>query len=236
MESKKEINSNGFDYVDLCLPSGTLWATYNVGASRPSDYGLYFQWGDIKGYTKEQIGIEKDQKVFSWIDYKHSIIDARDQIGIEKKQNAFSWTDFKYSIDNCDSSFSKYNKEGETLDLEDDSVHVNMGGNWHMPTPEQIQELIDNTTSEWMENDGVKGRLFISKKNASNSIFIPASGLAADGYVYSDKNAGCIWSSTLNNNITSGKCSGKTLYFRRTEPLQDKCFRYYGLPVRGVIG
>ena len=42
----KEFNNNGYDYVDLGLPSGTLWATMNVGASKPSDYGLYFQWGD----------------------------------------------------------------------------------------------------------------------------------------------------------------------------------------------
>ena len=61
----KNINSNGFDYVDLGLPSGTLWATQNVGASKPSDYGLYFQWGDSKGYTKKQLG--KD-KMFTWAD------------------------------------------------------------------------------------------------------------------------------------------------------------------------
>ena len=55
MESKK-VNNNGFEYVDLGLPSGTLWATSNVGASKPYDYGLYFQWGDNKGYDKNQIG------------------------------------------------------------------------------------------------------------------------------------------------------------------------------------
>ena len=53
--ANKKINSNGHEFVDLGLPSGTLWATMNVGASKPSDYGLYFQWGDISGYTKEQI-------------------------------------------------------------------------------------------------------------------------------------------------------------------------------------
>lgn len=47
------INNNGFDYVDLGLPSGTLWTTMSVGTDNPSDYGLYFQWGDKQGYTKE---------------------------------------------------------------------------------------------------------------------------------------------------------------------------------------
>lgn len=55
------MNNNGFDYVDLRLPSGTLWAVQNVGASKPSDYGQYFQWGDTIGYTKKQIG--KDNKL-----------------------------------------------------------------------------------------------------------------------------------------------------------------------------
>ena len=52
----KEINNNGYDYVDLGLPSGTLWATCNIGASKPSEYGLYFQWGDTIGYSLSDIG------------------------------------------------------------------------------------------------------------------------------------------------------------------------------------
>ena len=49
----KKINSNGFDYVDLGLPSGTLWAACNVGASKPSESGLYFAWGETQGYTAD---------------------------------------------------------------------------------------------------------------------------------------------------------------------------------------
>ena len=52
-------NTNGFSYVDLGLPSGTLWATCNVGADKPSDFGLYFQWGDIQGYTADQVGLDE---------------------------------------------------------------------------------------------------------------------------------------------------------------------------------
>ncbi len=38
---------NGHEYVDLGLPSGTLWATCNVGASSPEEFGDYFAWGEI---------------------------------------------------------------------------------------------------------------------------------------------------------------------------------------------
>ena len=67
-----EPKPNGHDYVDLGLPSGTLWATMNVGASKPSDAGLYFQWGDTQGYTADQVGTGDGKKKFSsdWSDYK----------------------------------------------------------------------------------------------------------------------------------------------------------------------
>ena len=46
---------NGHPYVDLELPSGLKWATCNVGANNPEDYGLYFAWGETTGYTAEQV-------------------------------------------------------------------------------------------------------------------------------------------------------------------------------------
>ena len=175
----KCLNSNGFDYVDLGLPSGTKWATCNVGASKPSDYGLYFQWGS-------------------------------------------------------DSNFSKYNTAGDTLDLEDDAANANMGGDWHMPTDNQIQELIDNTTSAWTTQDGVNGRLFTSKTDTSKSIFIPAAGFAWDGSVYSRGYDGSVWSSMLS---TYDVGYGQNLYFSSGDVgLSNDGYRSNGFSVRGVLG
>lgn len=204
----KKVNNNGFDYVDLGLPSGTLWATCNVGASKPSDFGLYFQWGDTKGYTKEQVGIEEEQK-------------------------AFTWADYKYSIKGTSQFFTKYKKKDETLELEDDAANVHMGGNWHMPTPTQIQELIDNTTSEWIEQDGVNGRLFASKKDVSKSIFIPAAGYAWNGFVHFRECIGYVWSCMLDKYYNGSwgldfDSEGTSLY--------DSGGRYNGVSIRGVIG
>ena len=98
---------NGHDYVDLDLPSGTLWATMNVGASKPSDAGFYFQWGDTQGYTADQVGLGEGQKKF-----------------------ASDWSDYKFGVY---PNFSKYNTVGATLELADDAANVNMGGDWHMP-------------------------------------------------------------------------------------------------------
>ena len=204
----KKINNNGFNFVDLGLPSGTLWATMNVGANKPSDYGLYFQWGDVKGYTPDHVGLNKDKK-------------------------AFVWDDYKLSINGSSSNFSKYKTPGAILDLEDDAAHVNMGGDWHMPSPEQIQELIDNTTSTWTKQDGVNGRLFTSKKDVSKTIFIPAAGDAWGGSILNSGDFGDVWSSALS---TDGVNGGQNLYFLSGGVDLGSDGRYVGFSVRGVLG
>ena len=200
----KCLNSNGFDYVDLNLPNGTLWATMNVGASKPSDYGLYFAWGETYGYTADQIGKDKQ----------------------------FNWGNYKWIVDGLDLNFSKYKITGATLNLEDDAVHINMGGSWHMPTDKQIQELIDNTTSTWTTQDGVNGRLFTSMNNGE-SIFIPAAGSAWDGSVVNRGSYGRVWSSMLS---ASNVDYGQYLYFDSDNASLYGSNRGSGCSVRGVIG
>ena len=205
----KDINSNGFDYVDLDLPSGTLWAVQNVGASKPSESGLYFQWGDTVGYTIEQIGTESGKKVFTWKDYKWNPNGDR-------------------------KTFTKYTTKCAMLNLEDDAAHINMGGDWHMPTTEQIKELIDNTTSTRTSLYGVKGRLFTSLKDISKFIFIPVAGYAWRGSVYGSGDNGCIWSSVLSAyNVSSGQNLG---IYSGGAYIGSVSNRYYGFSVRGVIG
>lgn len=200
----KDINSNGYNYVDLGLPSGTLWAAQNVGASKPTGYGLYFQWGDTIGYTADQVGKDKQ----------------------------FNWSDYKFSINESSSDFSKYTTYGDTLELEDDAANANMGGDWHMPTPDQIQELIDNTMTEFIVlNNKLSGMAFTSKNG--NSIFIPAAGCAWDGSINSSGSNGYVWSSLLSTNYV---LIGQHLSFKSGGTFLISINRGYGLSVRGVIG
>ena len=87
------------------------------------------------------------------------------------------------------------------MELEDDAAHVNMGGDWHMPSPTQIKELINETTSEWTTLDGVSGMSFTSKKDKSKFIFIPAAGCALDGLVDGSGYYGYVWSSMLSTDF-----------------------------------
>ena len=199
-----------YDYVDLKLPSGTKWATQNVGASKPSESGLYFQFGDAKGYTVDQIGT-----------------------GDEKKK--FEWGYYKWNPSGDGKTFTKYNlKGGQVLSLEDDAAHVNMGGYWKMPNPDQINELISsaNTTSAWTTNEGVSGVTFTSKKDTSRSIFFPAAGYIAGSSLSDSGSKGYIWSSTLRMDYL---ISGQILYMLSTDSKLETFSRYNGLNVRGVI-
>ena len=120
-----------------------------------------------------------------------------------------------------------------TLDPEDDAATQIMGGKWRMPTKNEIQELLDNTDSEWVEDykgSGVNGRKFTSKTNGK-SIFIPAAVNCLDGSVYYVGNYGYVWSSSLSTFYYSYAWN---LGFGSSNCLMGGYSRYNGRSVRGV--
>lgn len=205
--SKKEDPYNGYAYVDLGLPSGTLWATMNVGANSETDYGLYFAWGETQGYADASSG-----KKFSWDDYK--------------------W--------GTDQNLTKYNStDNKTqLDLEDDAAAVNMGGQWHMPTQKQIQELLDNTTITRVTDyngSGINGILFTSKTDINRKLFIPSAGNFGKGSVYNVGDDGGVWSSSLTFNDIYRAMSLELGTTEKPHFANKGTSREVGLSVRGVI-
>ena len=135
------------DYVDLGLPSGTLWATHNVGATNPEDYGDYFAWGETE--TKEIF----TGNTYKWV----NVVNGK----------------MYYTKYNTKSDIGTVDDKTE-LDLEDDAAYVNWGSEWRMPSREQVDELIDNCTWEWTEFNGVIGELFTGPNG--KTIFLPAAG------------------------------------------------------------
>ena len=159
---------NDHEYVDLGLPSGTLWATCNVGANAPEEYGDYFTWGEtsIKDW-------------YSWDTYQHCY-------GIGS-------TLTKY-CNNASYGYNGFTDSLTTLLPEDDAATFNWGSNWRMPTKEEWQELNNNTTCTWTTKNGVYGRLFTSSNG--NSLFLPAAGIR-DGSSLHHSDWGHYWSSSL---------------------------------------
>ena len=137
----------GHDYVDLGLPSGTLWATCNVGADSPEEYGDYFAWGETTPKSS-----------YSWSNYKYGT--AQNQLT-------------KY-CDNSDYGKNGFTDNKTMLDAEDDAATVNWGNEWRMPTVEEQGELTDGCIKIWTTQQGVKGRIFIGLNG--NTLFLPAAG------------------------------------------------------------
>lgn len=163
-----QLTGNGHEYVDLGLPSGTLWATCNVGANKPEEYGDYFAWGETEPkstYTKA------NYKWFSNGD-DHNIT--------------------KY---NYDSSYGIVDNNN-TIDLSDDAAHMNMGGYWRMPTLAELDELRNSCKWTWTTKNGVNGCKVTSLTNG-NSIFLPAAGNTHNNSLEYASNYGFCWSSTL---------------------------------------
>lgn len=165
-------------YVDLGLPSGTLWATCNIGATSPEDYGDYFAWGETEGYND-------GKTTFNWSTYKWCK-------GSDNTQTKY-----------CTKSSYGYNgftDDKTELDLEDDAAYVNWGLDWRMPSIEQFSELINSsyTTTEWTAQNGVNGRKITSKTNG-NSIFLPAAGYRYYSSLYNGGSNGYYWSRTLHS-------------------------------------
>ena len=171
------------EYVDLGLPSGTLWATCNVGAEKPEDYGLYFAWGDTIGYAKDE------SHGFTWADYK--------------------WCNGSYDRMTKYCTSSSYGKvDNKTaLDPEDDAATANWGTGWRMPTEQELIDLYNSnyTTTEWVTVNGVKGRKITSKSNG-NSIFLPAAGNRNGSSFGGWRSYGYYWSSSLRTNDCTHAC------------------------------
>ena len=202
----KIMKHNGFEYVDLGLPSGTKWATCNVGAKSETDYGLYFAWGGNKGCSSPN-----GAKLF----------DRRN---------------YKFSNSTSSSTFTKYNStDGKTvLDLEDDAAYVYMGGRWHMPSSEQIKELITNTESAWIidyHGSGVNGRLFTSNINGEK-LFFPACAMLFVDHCYGLNNSGSFWSNSIGSYYSD---FGKYLWFNQSGIGIANGNRVCGLGIRGVF-
>ncbi len=200
---------NGHEYVDLGLPSGLKWATCNVGATTPEGYGDYFAWGETEPKATYDVSTYK---------YCNGTID--------------SFT--KYCTES-DLGFDFGTEDNKTmLELSDDAARVNWGGDWRMPTGDEMEELMDtnNCTWEWTTQNGVNGYKVTSKKNG-NSIFLPAAG---ERYNYDLNNAGSngyYWSSSLVASYC--QCASYILFYSGSVGLYDSG-RISGQSVRAVFG
>ena len=179
----------GHGYVDLGLPSGTLWATCNVGADSPQEYGDYFAWGETESKGNYDKYTYKYYKYY----YNYSYFDDEHRHRLTKYCPRY---DAEYY------GYNNFYDDLTTLEPSDDAATVNWGNEWRMPTIEECQELFDNCVHKSATYRGIHGRHFTGPNG--NSIFLPAAG-GYDGYILDGENTGGgYWASTLSMNCGLG--------------------------------
>lgn len=200
--------TENYDYVDLGLPSGTLWATCNVGATVPEEYGDYFAWGETE---------PKDE--YNFANYLHC-------------NGSYNNTLFTKYCNNPEYGLNGYTDYLNVLEPCDDAATINWGEDWHMPDYVDWLELYYSTTNTWTTLNGVYGRLFTASNG--NSLFLPASGLRIYGILEDEGEEGCYWSSLLDEyNTDSAKSvflSSSGFYFGGA----NRCYGFSVRPVRSV--
>ena len=194
--------SGTYEYVDLGL--SVKWATFNVGATAPEEYGDYYAWGEIEPYYEEGEAQSNEPK------WKSGMSDG------------YTWSSYKYCngdygqlIKYCIYSSVGYEgfRDGKTvLEPEDDVAHVKWGGSWRMPTIDEISELRNKCVWEWTTSNGVEGYKVTSGKAGytDRSIFLPAAGFRGNTNLYPVNGYGCYWSNSL---YPERPCTAEYLYF-----------------------
>lgn len=239
---------SSYKKIDLGLPSGTLWADRNIGATDIYDGGKLFQWGDPTPYDMPE----------------------QTEGPINAGQKMFKWSDYKWSENGTD-TMTKYNNTDRktTLDPEDDAAHVNMGNTWKMPTKEQVIELFTGTKQElyakltdgsdpvkvaegtfnenghwvnWTYIDGhtqqkVSGKFTYMKlrSNSNGNILVaPTSVYVSEGFVQPVGYGGYFWSSSLNSEGVGYAWISN--FGQDSYGVDGSPKRCYGFGVRGVVG
>ncbi|MCF0174413.1 MAG: hypothetical protein HUJ95_03635, partial [Bacteroidales bacterium] len=178
---------NGHSYVDLELPSGILWATCNVGATQPEEYGDYFCWGYPKAIKKGEYIV--------WQTYLEKLGGegtSEEDCGTDKdplKDYVFGGSKFKFET------------EAGTPDCigatEWDAAKYNWQGGWRMPSYAEFEELLENTEFSMDELNGVQVAKLVSKRNGQ-CLYFPLAGYIDDDKVYGTESAGYYYVSTAD--------------------------------------
>ena len=206
--------------VDLGL--SVKWASFNLGASKPTEYGGYYQWAGTTDVSDTEIDLDFDNCPY------HT-----------GSSYSSGWT--KY---NTIKSYGTVDNK-TVLDPMDDAASVALGRKWRMPTEEEWTELrnTDNCSWTWTTIDGVEGYKVQSKKPGytNNWIFLPAAGYRFSDYLYDVGSSGGYWSSSLVTDypnyaslVTDYPNYAYHVYFISSDVYRSLIYRYYGLSIRPV--
>ncbi len=198
--------------------NGPYWADRNIGAEEPWKYGYYFSWGGVVGYKREND---------TWV--------ASDGSSAECP---FNLADVKKTKDN-DNDLSKLQRErwitaDGVLTSDHDAAQVQWGGDWRMPTDQELKNLCDKCEWTRTTTNNVNGYVVRGRGDyASASIFLPCAGGGGETSLRNAGSHGNYWSSVLDSNGHDGAWH---LHFYSHDHFTSRTCRYNGQSVRPVQG
>ena len=201
------------DAIDMGL--SVKWASFNLGASKPEEFGNYYAWGET----------EPHYSILEPLTWK------------EGMESGYMWETYKW----CNGSntwMTKYCFDPGSglidlktvLDLEDDAAHVS--GNWRMPTDTEWTELRENCSMQFTSINDVSGYMFTSNKTG-NSIFFPIASYCYSNRIQMPVAFGYYWSSSLDTDDSSHAWS--VIMYNIQKPKRQSMERFYGLSIRPVL-
>ena len=202
------------EYVDLGV--SVKWATCNLGASKPEDFGDYYAWGEAEPYY----------------------VSLSDKTWKDSKSDGYKWSSYSWCQDGEYTALTKYNtveKYGPVdnktaLEEADDAARVLLGGSGRIPTDAEWSELIAQCKWEMVTQNEMPGYRVSSKTNR-NSIFLPAAGYRSGRSFNGDETGGYYWSSSLNTDLPN---TAWRIFFNSGGVCRCNLARCVGISIRPV--
>jgi hypothetical protein len=208
----------GHEKVQL-WKDGPYWATTNIGAEKPEDYGYYFWWGDTVGYKRENN---------KWV-------------ASDGSNSNFSFTE--NNVPTYGRSYLVLKSEGwitadGALAPEHDAAHKHWGGDWRMPTYQELDDLSCKCAWTWTTMNGVRGFIVFGKGDySSKSIFLPCTGLGSGTSLNTAGSHGYYWSSVPDSPYSDGNEACDLFFYSGfIHKYNYYHYRYVGLSVRPLQG
>lgn len=207
--------SNGYEFIDMGL--SVKWATCNIGATKPEEYGWFFQWGGTIPYNSDRTPVT-----------------GGDPIEFNYNSNCPYWVSGDIEVRTTWSKYTKYDNK-TVLELEDDAAYEHISEYCRTPTKEDYLELIDACTIKWVTNyndSGIDGMLFTLNTDSSKTLFFPAAGIL-NGTDYNDAN------SCGHYLLSSFYVDYSAYHLKFESPTKSTiggCNRCYGIQIRPVLG
>ncbi|MCQ2127462.1 MAG: hypothetical protein MJZ06_08540 [Bacteroidaceae bacterium] len=208
------IDGKDYEVVDMGFPSGTMWATCNIGASKPHENGKYFAWGETQ-----------EKSCYDWISYVHRVGDGNEPF------------DFTKYVQEPNKGLRKMVDEKTALDSIDDAATILLGAKWHTPRKSDVTELLFRTTHKLCKLNGVLGYMLTSTEKGyeDRSIFFPLSGKIDMQVNNFEGKYGFYWINQLYASKTDQAMvlwmDNKDGFENVAQQFLDRCV---GLPIRAV--